>query len=172
MNPSRTGVLDVLRRMGADITLLNERDVGGEPVADIRVRSAVLGPTDINGELIPRLVDEIPVLAVAMAHARGESRVGDASELRVKESDRIETTLGILKSMGVRTHEQPDGFSVWGMGSDDMNPPAVDAGLDHRIAMATLVAGLPLSGETEVVGADAINSSFPNFMDLVDQLRA
>ena len=112
-----------------------------------------------------------PVLAVAMAPL-GESRVGDASELRVKESDRIETTLGVLKSMGVRTHEQPDGFSVWGMDSDEMNPPAVDAGLDHRIVMATLVAGLPLSGETEVVGADAINSSFPNFMDLVDQLRA
>ena len=172
VNPSRTGVLDVLLNMGADITLLNERDVGGEPVADIRVRSATLGPASIKGALIPRLVDEIPVLSVAMAHAEGESRVEDASELRVKESDRIDTTLGILKSMGVRTHERPDGFSVWGMGESEMNPPVVDAGLDHRIAMATLVAGLPLSGETEVVGAEAINSSFPNFMDLVDQLRA
>ena len=86
--------------MGADITLLNERNVGGEPVADIRVRSATLGPASIKGALIPRLVDEIPVLSVAMAHAEGESRVEDASELRVKESDRIETTLGISEEHG------------------------------------------------------------------------
>ena len=171
VNPSRTGVLDVLESMGADISLYNVRDVGGEPVADVRVRSATLEPTRIGGALVPRLVDEIPVLAVAMAHANGESVVEDASELRVKESDRIASTLQILRGLGIQATEQSSGFTVHGQSTADMQPPAIDAGLDHRIAMASVVAGLPLSGETKVLGADAIKSSFPTFIQLVDQLR-
>ena len=171
VNPSRTGVLDVLVDMGADITLSNSRDVGGEPVADIRVKFASLCPARIDRALIPRLVDEVPVLAVAMAHAAGESVITEASELRVKESDRIQTTLGILQSLGAKTTEQPDGFTVSGQPVHELRPPTVDAGLDHRIAMASVVAGLPLSGETVVHGANAINSSFPTFMNLVEHLR-
>ena len=172
VNPSRTGALDVLLRMGADITLQNEREVGGEPVADIRVRSSSLEPVRIHGPLIPRLVDEIPVLSVAMAHADGTSRIEDAGELRVKESDRIATTMGILNSLNVEAQEQSDGLTISGGSERSMTPPQIDAGLDHRIAMAALVAGLPLNGETSVGGADSINSSFPNFLDLVEQLRA
>ena len=100
-----------------------------------------------------------------MAHAAGESVITEASELRVKESDRIQTTLGILQSLGAKTTEQPDGFTVSGQPVHDMRTPTVDAGLDHRIAMASVVAGLPLSGETVVHGANAINSSFPTFMN-------
>ena len=172
INPSRTGALDVLKHMGADITQLNNREVGGEPVADLQVRASALRHTQITGSLIPRLVDEIPVLAVAMAHAQGESRVCDAAELRVKESDRITSTLNILKSMGVTVTEQANGFTVLGGSPCTMRPLKVNAGLDHRIAMSTIVAGLALKGETEVLGAESIKSSFPTFMNLVDELRA
>ncbi|HHV76488.1 MAG TPA: 3-phosphoshikimate 1-carboxyvinyltransferase [Syntrophothermus lipocalidus] len=162
VNPTRSGVLRVLASMGARIELQNQRVVGGEPVADIRVVSAgnLIGTT-VAGEIVPSLIDEIPVLAVAMAMARGESVVRDASELRVKETDRILAVCTCLRQLGVEVEETEDGFYVRGQGR--LTGAKVDSYGDHRIAMAMGIAGLVAEGETIVKGAEAVNISYPGF---------
>jgi len=162
VNPTRSGVLRVLASMGARIELQNQRVVGGEPVADIRVVSAgnLIGTT-VAGEIVPSLIDEIPVLAVAMAMARGESVVRDASELRVKETDRILAVCTCLRRLGVEVEETEDGFYVRGQGR--LTGAKVDSYGDHRIAMAMGIAGLVAEGETIVKGAEAVNISYPGF---------
>ena len=171
INPTRDGVLRVLRDMGAHIEISRRQEVSGEPVADIRVKHGPLRAAQIGPDLIPHLVDEIPVLAVAMAHAKGQSSVTGAAELRVKESDRIRTTMDILTRLGCMPKEADDGFALDGIELAQMRPPTIDAHLDHRVAMSAIVAGLPLRGETIVSGASAVKSSFPNFMTLLEQLR-
>jgi len=161
VNPTRTGALDALRRMGAHITLDNARSRAGEPVADIVVRSSGLKGIDIRGPLIPALIDELPVLAVAAALAEGTTTVRDAAELRAKESDRIRCIVANLRLLGVSVEEFEDGFAV--QGPCTLKGCVVDSCGDHRIAMAMAVAGLAAAGRTKILGADAVDISYPGF---------
>ncbi len=160
VNPTRTGALAVLRRMGADIELLRPRTVGDEPVADLVVRPAALIATDIEPEEIPALLDELPALAIAQAVARGRSTVRGASELRVKESDRITHVVNGLRAIGGVADEAPDGWSVTG---GSLTGGAVDAAGDHRLAMAFGVASLAAAGAVRVTGGAMIDTSYPGF---------
>ena len=169
MNPTRSGVLDALEAMGADITVLNLRDASGEPVADLRVRHAGLQGCRIEGALIPRLIDEVPVLAVAAAFAEGETVFADAADLRVKESDRITATVTGLLALGVDASERPDGLVVRG---GPVHGGVVDSLGDHRIAMAALVAGCAAQAEVTALDCHNVATSFPNFMDLMGDARA
>ncbi|MDY6825739.1 MAG: 3-phosphoshikimate 1-carboxyvinyltransferase [Bacillota bacterium] len=163
INPTRSGILDALTEMGVSLELINRRLWGREPVADIAVKggSPLKGIT-VSGELIPRLIDEIPVLAVAAAVAEGKTEIKDAAELRVKETDRISALAGQLKRLGVRIEEKKDGMIIEGesrlVGND------VESCGDHRIAMALAVAGLAAQGDTIVHDAEVIGISFPGFM--------
>lgn len=161
LNPTRTGLIEVLRRMGADIEVGEERIVGGEPVADITVRSSSLTGTVVEGDLLPRLIDEVPVLALAAALARGPTVIRDAAELRVKESDRLATVAAELRRLGARLEERPDGLVI--EGGARLRGAAVDSHGDHRLAMALAVAGLLAEGETVVAGSEAAAVSYPGF---------
>lgn len=168
-NPTRDGITEALSRMGADITVFNTREVNGEPVSDIRVRSAGLRGTVIGGDLIPRLIDEIPVLAVAAAVAEGETVVRDASELKVKESNRIAAVVGELQKFGVDISELEDGFRV--KPGNKLKGVAVETRQDHRIAMAMSVAGLVSAGETVIRQAECVKISFPGFYDVLKSIE-
>jgi 3-phosphoshikimate 1-carboxyvinyltransferase len=167
VNPTRTGIIDVLSYMGAYITLDDSRDQSGEPVADIRVRSRELHGVEISGSMIPQAIDEIPVLAVAASLAEGKTIIKDAAELRVKESDRIATMAQELRKMGVTVKELPDGMEI--IGKDALNGALCDSHGDHRIAMSLAVAGLAARGETIVRDTEWIDTSFPGFERLLRQ---
>lgn len=166
VNPTRTGALEVLQRMGADITLFNKKEVSGEPVADLRVRGSSLTGTEIAGAVIPKLIDELPVLAVVAALAKGETVVRDAEELRYKESDRIAAVVGMLQVLGADIRELPDGFVV--RGGRSLKGAVCDSYGDHRMAMAAAVAGLSARGETVVRGAECVSISYPGFFDTLN----
>jgi len=174
INPTRTGLLDVLQAMGARVQLVKERTVGGEPVADIEVRSSELRGISIGGGLVVRAIDELPVLAVAATQARGETVLRDAAELRVKETDRITTTVQELQRLGADIKARPDGFVV--RGPTPLHSPtegqAVRSHGDHRLAMALVVAGLAAAGESSVQGTACIADSFPGFADILGELGA
>lgn len=161
VNPSRTGILDVLQQMGASITLRNHRTQGGEPVADIQVRSSQLQAVEVGGDLIPRMIDELPLLAVAACFAKGSTVIRDAQELRVKETDRISTTVQELSKLGARVEERPDGMVIHGTGK--LSGARCRSHGDHRLAMSLAIAGLLASGETVVQGAQAAKVSYPEF---------
>lgn len=165
VNPTRTGILDALRQMGADLSLENMRDQSGEPVADIRVRSSPLQGVTIGGDLLPRLIDEIPVLAVAAAAAKGPTVIKDAAELRVKETDRIKTIVSEFAQMGVTVAERRDGMII--PGSAIFQGGCCHSHGDHRIAMSMAVAGLMARDTTKISDADSIDVSFPGFADLL-----
>jgi 3-phosphoshikimate 1-carboxyvinyltransferase len=165
VNPTRTGVIDVLAAMGADIGLENRREQAGEPVADIRVRHARLRAGKISGDVIPRAIDEIPVLCVAAAYAEGTTVIRDAAELRVKESDRIATMAAELRKMGVAVTESPDGMEI--TGRESLTGALSESHGDHRVAMSMAVAGLAARGETSVRDAGWIETSFPGFERLL-----
>jgi 3-phosphoshikimate 1-carboxyvinyltransferase len=167
VNPTRTGVIDMLRAMNADIVLENEREQAGEPVADIRVRHRKLRAAEIAGEVIPRAIDEIPILSVAAAFAEGTTVIRDAQELRVKESDRIATMAGELRKMGVPIREFPDGMEI--VGRDTLQGAVCESHGDHRIAMSMAVAGLGADGTTTVRDTAWIDTSFPGFEGLLKQ---
>jgi 3-phosphoshikimate 1-carboxyvinyltransferase len=169
LNPRRTGLLDVLERMGARISVFNRRKVAGEWLGDVSVRSAQLVGTEIAAGEVPLLVDELPLFAVAAAFARGQSRVRGAGELRVKETDRIETVTNALRALGIRIRERDDGFEVRGVPARP-NGGRMSAEGDHRIAMLGAVAGLASRGGVEVQGADAVAISFPGFFDLLESV--
>jgi len=171
VNPTRSGVIDVLRTMGAIVELRNQRDVSGEPVADIVVRGSKLYGTRIDGDLIVTSLDELPALAVAAAFAEGITEIHDAEELRVKESDRIETTSAMLTAMGVEVEEWRDGMRIVG---GHPRGAAVDSHGDHRVAMSAAVAALasdPESGPTTIRRASAVEISYPSFWSDLDRLR-
>ncbi|OAT86546.1 3-phosphoshikimate 1-carboxyvinyltransferase [Desulfotomaculum copahuensis] len=168
VNPTRDGILDVLGRMGADITPCNRRTAAGEPVADIRVRAAALHGVSVGGALIPRLIDEIPVLAVAGALATGETVIRDAAELKVKESNRIATMVAELGKMGAEIAELPDGLVV--RGGRPLRGALCDSHGDHRVAMACAVAGLTARGATTVRDAACVDVSFPGFTGILASL--
>jgi 3-phosphoshikimate 1-carboxyvinyltransferase len=169
VNPTRTGILDALAAMGATVALENPRDAGGEPVADLVVKSCALRGTEIGGAMIPRLIDELPVLAVAATQANGTTTVRDAAELRVKESDRITAVVRELRKLGARIRELPDGFVV--EGPTTLCGNVVDAGGDHRLAMSLAVAGLVAHGQTTILGAESVSVSFPGFQRLLARCR-
>jgi 3-phosphoshikimate 1-carboxyvinyltransferase len=168
MNPTRSGALDVLRMMGADITVSNERTEGSEPVADITVRSSNLRGVEIGGALIPRLIDEVPVLAVAAACAKGDTLVKDAAELRAKETDRVETVATGLDAMGAAIEPTGDGMGLTGGAS--LRGTTLQSHGDHRLAMAWGIAGLIASGETRVEDADAADVSYPSFWETLNNI--
>jgi len=161
INPTRTGAIDILRLMGADITLVNEREVGGEPVADIHVRAADLKGIDIPESLVPLAIDEFPVLFIAAACAKGQTRLTGAEELRVKESDRIQVMADGLKTCGIEAKPQPDGIIIQG---GSLGGGSVDSQGDHRIAMAFTVAALRSASAIEIKDCDNVNTSFPGFV--------
>jgi 3-phosphoshikimate 1-carboxyvinyltransferase len=168
VNPTRTGLLDVLQEMGADVVLHNERMASGEPVADLDVCTSELRGIEVGGDTVVRMIDEFPVLAVLAAQAEGETIVRDAGELRVKETDRIATTAGELRRLGAEIEPRPDGFVVHGPTA--LVGCAVHSHGDHRLAMALVVAGLIAAGETLVQDVDCIADSFPGFIPTVARL--
>ncbi len=168
VNPTRTGIIDVLKAAGADIKLENERTVGGEAIADIVAAHSTLKPIHVDAEIAPRLIDEIPVLAVAAARANGASIFTGIEELRYKETDRIYAIARNLSAMGGRVEEKNDGFIVHG--PTPLHGAFVNSYEDHRIAMAFAIAALHASGATTIDGADCVSISFPNYWDLLDSL--
>jgi 3-phosphoshikimate 1-carboxyvinyltransferase len=163
VNPTRTGVLDVLDAMGAAVTV--DPSAGdGEPIAGLTVRPGRLRGTAIGGTLVPRAIDELPILAVAAARADGVTTLTDAAELRVKESDRIRALATELGKLGARIDERPDGFRIDGNGGRPLRGARVSSWGDHRLAMALVVAGLAAEGETLVEDIDCIATSYPDFV--------
>jgi 3-phosphoshikimate 1-carboxyvinyltransferase len=169
LNPRRTGLLDVLERMGARVTVFNRRLAGREPVGDLEIHSAELVAAEIRPEDVPQLVDELPLFALAAACARGESVVRGAGELRVKETDRIETVTNALRALGVRMSESDDGFRVRGIPTRPKGG-GMRSGRDHRVAMLGAVAGLVSREGVEVGDAEAVAVSFPGFFELLDSV--
>ena len=163
INPTRTGVINILKLMGADITTFNQIDVGGEPVADIRIKSAKLKGIHIPENLVPLAIDEFPVLFVAAACAEGQTIVTGAEELRVKESDRIQVMADGLKTLGVDARATEDGMIIQG---GEINAGTVHSHDDHRIAMAFAMASLCSSGDIHIEDCDNVNTSFPGFAEL------
>jgi 3-phosphoshikimate 1-carboxyvinyltransferase len=170
LNPTRTGALDVLLAMGANITIANERSAGSEPVGDVTVRSSALRGTTISGELIPRLIDEIPVLAVAAACAEGDTRIADAQELRVKETDRITTVVSGLQALGGQAEATADGMLVHGNGGKPLCGTTLPSQGDHRLAMAWGVAALVAQPATTISEAEAAQISYPGFWETLASL--
>lgn len=167
INPTRTGVIDILRQMGADIRFLRQRDVGGEPVADIKVTYTKLKGIDIAPELIPLAIDEVPIVCIAAACAEGQTTISGAEELRHKESDRIAAMVNGLRSVGVEVTEHKDGMQINGgaiLGGE------VQSEHDHRIAMAFAVAGAVAKEKIVIHDCDNVATSFPNFVDLAKEL--
>lgn len=168
VNPTRTGILEALGEMGADITLENERLVAGEPVADLRARYSQLKGCTISGQIIPRLIDEIPILAVAAACAQGTTTIKDAAELRVKESDRLAVTAAELNRMGAKISELADGLEI--AGGTGFVGAEVNSHTDHRIAMSLAIAALNAKGTTTIHGAEAAAISYPEFVGTLQQI--
>lgn len=171
VNPTRTGIIDVLNEMGADITLLNQRQVASEPVADIRVRSSRLAGSGIGGELIPRLVDEVPALAIAALFALGKTRVSDATELRVKETDRIATLASELVKLGAQVETFADGLAI--KGGQKLHSGTVKSFGDHRLAMAWAILGLLLPPDQSIKIEDwqCADVSYPGFWADLERIQ-
>lgn len=161
LNPTRTGVLDVLLEMGARFEITNRREQAGEPVADVRARAAPLRGVTIGPDRIPQTIDEFPILCVAAACAEGETVISGAGELRVKESDRIATMCMELRRFGVDAEERPDGVKI--VGGRPLRGATCESHGDHRVAMALAVAGLVAQGETRVEDTGCVTTSFPEF---------
>ena len=166
INPTRTGVIDILKLMGADIDIVNRQEMGGEPVADIRVRSAALSGIEIPESLVPLAIDEFPVLFVAAACAVGETRLSGAEELRVKESDRIQAMADGLTRLGIETEVKPDGIIIQG---GKLGGGEIDSHGDHRIAMAFSVASLAARRDICIRDCSNVNTSFPGFAELAQR---
>jgi 3-phosphoshikimate 1-carboxyvinyltransferase len=169
LNPTRTGLLAVLARMGARITIFNKRMLAGEPAGDLEIRSAELTATGIEAAEVPSLVDELPVFALAAGMARGESVVRGAEELRAKETDRIETVSTALKGLGVRISPRDDGFAVRGVPTRPKGGEMTSSG-DHRLAMLGAIAGLVSREGVDIGDAESAAISFPGFFDLLESV--
>jgi 3-phosphoshikimate 1-carboxyvinyltransferase len=167
INPTRTGIIDILLAMGARLKIDNERLEAGEPLADIVVESSKLTGIEVGGDIIPRLIDEIPVLAVAGCVAKGKTVIKDAGELRVKESDRIATVASELSRLGAKIEPLPDGMVIHG--GRPLSGTEVDSHLDHRLAMSLAIAGLVAKGETTIKHAQVAQVSYPAFWQTLQQ---
>ena len=171
INPTRTGIIEILKLMGADITLGNETEMAGEKIADIRVRSADLKGIEIPNELVPLAIDEFPVLFIAASCAKGETLLTDAKELRVKESDRIQVMADGLKILGIRTEVFDDGIRIQGGQFSKPNTP-IKSHHDHRISMSFAVASAACNFDIKIQGVDNVKTSFPNFVELANTIGA
>lgn len=169
VNPTRTGLIDVLERMGARIAVFNRRTVAGEPVADLEIAHAELVATEVEPEEVPRLVDELPLFVLAASMARGVSRVRGADELRAKETDRIAAVAAGLRAVGAHVTETRDGFRIRGVPARPRGGRMSSAG-DHRIAMLAAVCGLASRDGVQIEGGESVAISFPGFFDLLDSL--
>jgi 3-phosphoshikimate 1-carboxyvinyltransferase len=168
LNPTRTGLLDVLMEMGADITVTEHGTQGGEPVADIHVRHSALRGVEIGGETVVRMIDEFPALMVAALHTEGETIVRDAEELRVKETDRIAVMSAELRKLGAKINETSDGFRI--NGKQQLMGAVVDGHDDHRVAMSLTVAGMIADEQSVVTDASCAGDSFPGFAETLASL--
>ncbi|MCI1959457.1 MAG: 3-phosphoshikimate 1-carboxyvinyltransferase [Clostridia bacterium] len=169
VNPTRTGIIDVLNAMGADIKIINEKNVCGEKVADIRVKNSKLKGTEIGGAIIPRLIDEIPIIAVCACFADGTTVIKDAQELKVKETNRIKTVVEELKKMGADITETDDGMVINGTGM--LKGAEINSHDDHRIAMSMAVAALKAKDSTTIENAESVDISFPGFFNFLEKLK-
>ncbi len=169
VNPSRTGLIDILKRMGAEIRIENKRETSGEPVADIHIRYSELKGVDIGGDIILRAIDELPILCIAACRAHGMTKITGAKELRVKESDRIASMTKELRKMGVIVEELEDGLVI--EGREDLVAATTQSHGDHRVAMALAIAGRAAKGETIIENTECVNTSFPGFMKMLDGLQ-
>jgi 3-phosphoshikimate 1-carboxyvinyltransferase len=170
INPTRTGFLAVLERMGARIAVFNRRGAGGEPVADLEVAHAELVAAEVGPEEVPALIDELPLFALVAGMARGESVVRGAGELRVKESDRLETVKNVLRPLGIRIVVTDDGFKVKGVPTRPRGGGVVQTEGDHRMAMLGALAGVVSREGVEVAGAESVAASYPDFFEVLDSL--
>ena len=168
MNPTRSRVLKVLEEIGAEVTISNLREDHFEPMADIEIKGAKLRPINLGGEIIPKIIDEIPVIAIAACVAEGESQIRGAAELRLKETDRLRALATNLTKLGARVKEVEEGLII--QGGRPLMGTEVDSFGDHRMAMAMVVAGLVAKGETTILNTDCINTSFPEFMDTLEEI--
>ncbi|MCP4566392.1 MAG: 3-phosphoshikimate 1-carboxyvinyltransferase [FCB group bacterium] len=169
LNPTRSAFLTILKRMGANLIIKNRRELSGEPVGDIEISYAKLRSRKVSGDVVPNLIDEIPILAVLAAQTEGTTIFRDASELRVKETDRIRAVVANLSLMGVKVGELPDGFIIEGV--EDLSGAELDSFGDHRIAMAFAVAGMAAHGKTVITNSEAVETSCPNFFTMLEGLR-
>jgi len=170
VNPSRTGAIDILKAMGGNIQLVNEREISGEPVADIMVRFSRLKGIAISGSVVPRAIDEFPAICVAAARAEGVTTIRDARELRVKETDRITAMADNLAKLGISVVETEDGMDI--TGSERLLGGTLDSRGDHRIAMSMSVAALVASGSITVTDIDCVATSFPTFFQLMEKVAS
>lgn len=168
INPTRAGLLEVCRAMGADITYLNKNSGSGEPTADLLVRTSTLHGTTVEGTIIPTLIDEIPMIAVMAAFAEGTTVIKDAAELKVKETDRIKTTTEGLRAMGVDVTPTEDGMMI--RGGNTVHGGIINSHLDHRIAMAFAIAGLAADGATKILDSTCVDVSYPDFFETLDHI--
>jgi len=168
LNRTRTGLLDILQRMGADVEVADRRQVSGEERGSITARTSQLIATEVGGDEIPRMLDEVPILALLATQAEGQTVIRDAAELRVKESDRLATTAQVLRAFGADIEEQPDGLVI--AGPTRLHGATVNSYGDHRIAMTAAIAGLIAAGETIVKDTACIDTSFPGFADSLGQI--
>jgi 3-phosphoshikimate 1-carboxyvinyltransferase len=165
VNPTRTGILDVLQKMGADISIKNKKNIDYEPTADLMVKGKELNRIEISGDTIPKIIDEIPILAVAATQAEGITEIKDAKELRIKETDRIYAITTGLKKMGAKIEEKPDGLRI--EGPTKLKGNICESFGDHRIGMALAIAGIIAEGTTTIEGSEFINISFPEFTEIL-----
>lgn len=172
LNPTRTGALDVLRAMGAQIDITNERLEGSEPVGDVTIRSSALRGVAIGGALIPRLIDELPVLAIAAACATGDTRICDAQEMRTKETDRIATVVAGLNELGVAAEPTAEGMTIGGQGGTPLQGAMLHSHGDHRLAMTWAIAALVARAEVTIDAADAVHVSYPAFWETLETLNS
>ncbi len=171
LNESRTGIIDVMKKMGAKIKITGIKNQNGEKTGDITVSTSSLKGIEIKGKIIPRLIDEIPVIAVLAAAAKGKTVIRGAKELRVKETDRIKTVLTNLDRLGIKTQEYEDGFAVFGNNGAPFTYASIDSYGDHRIAMSFAVAALASENGLLIKDIECINTSFPEFFTLIKSLK-
>lgn len=171
LNPTRTGILDIVKQMGGNFEILSQKEVCGELVGDIKVEYSQLKATEISGEIIPRLIDELPIIAVLATQADGETKISDAQDLRNKESDRISTIVRELKKLGAKIQETPDGMIIQGK-TELIGDCEVETYQDHRLAMSLYVAGLITKREITINGFEWVNISFPEFEELFENLKS
>lgn len=169
INPTRDGILRVVKEMGGDITILNKKVSGGEPTCDLLVRTSTLKGVTVGGDIIPTLIDEIPMIAVLACFAEGTTIIKDAQELKVKESNRIDTVVTNLKAMGAHIEATDDGMMI--DGGYPLHGAVIDSHLDHRIAMSFAIGALCADGETTIEGAECVKISYPKFYETLDTLK-
>lgn len=168
VNPTRTGILDVLKNMGGQISCQNKQESNNEPVADLMIQNATLCGVSMDGSLIPKIIDEIPLIAIAATQAKGKTMVRDAKELRVKETDRITAVAANLRKMGVKIEVFDDGFAL--TGPQKLHGAVIDSYGDHRIAMSFAIAGLMAEGETTIQNAECAEISYPGFFNTLKKI--